>query len=116
MNVLNKIFKVIVGVFILAACLFLTLSVYDKTISPHYIRGKSNLNNIRKVREGMSVRDVSIIMGEPQGANTIYALDSAAKVEVKCLQYFYEIPPGSSGDCRIIFDTLNTVKYIYWRN
>lgn len=75
--------------------------IYDGKFSKEAAMGEKNIDNIRRVKLGMDTATVVRIMGKP-----------IERREFKSeIFYDYEVPPGSSFQCQIIFNSNRQVIY-----
>jgi hypothetical protein len=104
MKTLIKIFFVFIGLLIIV---FLYLN-YETHFSASAIKGKLNIENIKKVKVGMSVDDVLFIMGQPDIIDYCDGLDSI------CKGYNYNTNDESFVNVTVCFDSTMEVKNTYF--
>lgn len=104
MNRHLKIILILLGL-ILALIVYLNYETYYSRAGR---RGKINLENIVKIKEGMKDREVLLIMGNP---DTI--ISSFDNEYFPFSQYLYKTNDQSNAHVRVIFDSTMTVIKTY---
>ncbi|WP_460622231.1 hypothetical protein [Hymenobacter tenuis] len=82
---------------------------YDK-------RAARDFAHIGHVKPGMSARQVLAIMGPPAAMDTLQPCQDCKAFDPESMsprfQYYYTAISGSSGDCRVVFDSTYHVSKV----
>lgn len=97
-------FRFAVGFFSLCAALLL-YGFYHDYWSPEARLGFHNQQNIKRVKPGMTMPEVAVIMGQP-------AFVSRSSGWPPKTQHTYQMPPGKSKYCDVEFDRMGRVVYV----
>lgn len=105
---MNK--KIKIYLLVLAA-LFLLLIIYlnyETYFSESARVGKANIENIKKIKEGMSVDQVILIMGKPD------SISNPDKIRYPYFQYYYSTNDESFANITVVVDSNMLVKATYY--
>lgn len=70
---MKKFLKILLASFVILIVTMVIIVNYDAHFSNKAVKGENNLNNIRKVKIGMTENEMISIMGKPDTIFTVYS-------------------------------------------